>query len=635
MANASALDLRPDEPFRNPTGHIAYFFDSTRTLNVRQIAERDAEFRPVERSEVEFGYLDAAVWLRLPIENSGSEPVDRYLLLETNWMESIQVWLTIRGEDQLVLEQTQAMPFATRAVPHQNLAARFSLDAGDSGVLWMRYSSRGSTALPINIESELSFVQRSQYQISKATIFYALMLLFITVAFLSYFLFRNAIFPIYVVYASVVLLYVMHRDGFAFQYLWPSFPGWNSFASLPLGVALGISAMLFSRQYLSTGTNYPRIDRLLLGCTLILAIFVPYGLFVDEQGAKQYATIGVFLVAVILLALGLRSWLDRGRRMVFFVAGWFGVVGASLATVLGSVFGAEISRAATLDSIRAAMVFDAIMMGFAMAERVLEIRRERDRALRQQVNTLQSNLNLHERLNKLEARYADAVDATKASGKVLADATHDIRQPLFALRASLRSITENPDDAAVASAGRNLIYLEQLVEEYLEKATSDTASDLPMPNVENPTSVGVVLTAIEDMFAEDAAARGLTFRVRPSQAQMKANPMAVNRIVSNFVGNALRYTKIGGVLVGVRQRDGQPFIVVYDTGPGMDAATLKRVKRRSARGDPSDDLAGKGLGLDIALSLADQHDLMTLVQSSVSQGSCFGVSLSPRPVGPT
>ena len=622
----TALDLGDGTAKSNPTEHISYYLDPTRSLSIEQIPGYEAQFRPTQRRELQFGYVDDAIWVRLPVFNSGSEPQVRYLLLETNWMETMRVWISKGADSQLILDQDQHMSFETREIPHRNLVTRFTLDAGQMATLWIRYSSRGSSALPINVETELSFIERSQARVSKSMIFYALMLLFITVAALSYILFRYTVFPIYVCYATTVLLYVMHRDGFAFQHLWPSLPNFNSFASLPLGAGLGLFAILFSRQYLMTAANYPKMDRLLMSCMLGLALLVPYGLFIDEQGAKQIASLSVFLVAVILLGLGIRSWIDRGRQMAFFVAGWLGVVGASLIMILGGVFGAEISREATLDSIRLAMVFDAMMMGFAMAERVLQIRRERDLALHRQLDAMRSNLVMHERLNKLERRYADAVQLAKSSGEVLADATHDIRQPLFALRASLKSITAGGSSEHLASATRTLVYLEQLVDEYLEKATGESAGGRPDTSYESGVPVGLVLTAIVDMFASDAQHRGLKLKVRPSPVLMTTNPMVVTRIVSNYVANALTYTRKGGVLVGVRKIKGCDFVVVYDTGTGMDEATLARVVRRAERG-VSDTSGGKGLGLHIALSLAGRHGLATIANSTPGRGSLFAVAI--------
>ncbi len=62
------------------------------------------------------------------------------------------------------------------------------------GVLWINYSSPGSTGLPFGIETELSFLERTQSHVSKLAIYYVLMALVIVVALLSFFPFRHRIF---------------------------------------------------------------------------------------------------------------------------------------------------------------------------------------------------------------------------------------------------------------------------------------------------------------------------------------------------------------------------------------------------------------------------------------------------------
>jgi len=627
----ATLDLGTATPYRNPTGFVSYYLDSSHLIDIVNIENYRHLFVPARKSEIDFGHIGDSIWLRLPLSNTSDSIQKRFLLLETNWMESMRVWFEIENTTRALLNQSRDSPFDNREYLHRNLVAKFEMAPETQAVLWINYSSPGSTGLPFGIETELSFVERTQSQASKLAIYYVLMALVIVVALLSYFPFRHPIFLFYACYASVVLLYVMQRDGFAFQYLWPDFPGFNAISSLPLGASISLFAILFAREYLTTAVTYPRVDRFLLACALI-SLLIPAGVFIfDEQSLKLFATGWVTFVAFVLLALGISAWFQYGNRMLFFVVGWFGIVSASLVMALRTYFGWEFGRDATLDSIRLAMVFDAIMMGFAMAERILQIRRERDDALIRHIASLQSNLGLHERLNALEARYAEASELAEHHGKVLADATHDIRQPLFALRASLKSIMRKPEKQSVASASRSLSYLESLVEEHMANAlTDDAATTLSeQSHLQIAVPVSVVLTAIQDMFEVDAKQRGLRLRVRNSTAKMTADPMTITRIVSNFVANAVRYTANGGVLVGTRKRNRKTYIDVYDTGPGMTRATLDRVTQRDERGSHGE-TEGEGLGLDIALTLAKQHGLATIVRSVPGQGSLFSVAVDGR-----
>jgi len=631
VQQSTTLDLGTAKPYRNPTDFVDYYLDSSHLIGINNIENSRHLFVPAQKNELDFGHTSDSIWLRLPLSNTSDTIQKRYLLLETNWMESMRVWLEIEDNSRALLNQSRDMPFDSREYRHRNLVAEFEMPPETQGVLWINYSSPGSTGLPFGIETELSFVERTQSQVSKLAIYYVLMALVIVVALLSFLPFRHRIFLLYACYASAVLLYVMQRDGFAFQYLWPAFPAFNAIASLPLGASISLFAILFAREYLTTAITYPRADRLLLACVFISLLIPVSVVILDEQSVKLFTMGWVTFVAFVLLALGISAWFQYGNRMLFFVVGWFGIVSASLVMALRTYLGWEFGRDATLDSIRLAMVFDAIMMGFAMAERILQIRRERDDTLIKHIASLQSNLGLHDRLNALEARYAEASELAEHHGKVLADATHDIRQPLFALRASLKSIKQKPDKQSVASASRSLLYLENLVEEHMANALTDDAAPPPteQPHLQITVPVSVILTAIQDMFEVDAKQRDLRLRVRDSTAKMTADPMAITRIVSNFVANAVRYTGKGGVLVGIRKRRNKTFIDVYDTGPGMTSATLDRVTQRAERGNHGE-TEGKGLGLDIALTLAKQHGLATIVRSVPGRGSLFSVAVDGR-----
>jgi hypothetical protein len=60
---------------------------------------------------------------------------------------------------------------------------------------------------------------------------------------------RHPIFPAYIGYSASTLLYMMHADGVAFQYLWPNFPAFNSYASVVAGGSYAVCSAQFTRGY--------------------------------------------------------------------------------------------------------------------------------------------------------------------------------------------------------------------------------------------------------------------------------------------------------------------------------------------------------------------------------------------------
>ncbi len=130
-------------------------------------------------------------------------------------------------------------------------------------------------------------------------------------------------------------------------------------------------------------------------------------------------------------------------------------------------------------------------------------------------------------------------------------------------------------------------------------------------------------------FAPIAQARLLDFRVMPSSAIVHSDRQIVDRILQNFVSNALRFTHAGRVLVGCRRNGDRLRVEVWDTGPGIPADEMGRIfgqYQRVARPHvPSG--AGVGLGLYVAKGLADLLECKLDVQSLPGKGSVFSLEL--------
>ncbi|MEO1310266.1 MAG: sensor histidine kinase [Pseudomonadota bacterium] len=631
FAAPPALTLPPGEPIRDFDGYIYQYEDASRDLTLAEVSGRaDDLLTLVERGEPGFGITPDALWLALRVANPAGEPQPRVLHLQTNFMIDIAVWFETADGVREILRQTPTSPATSRPIPHPNLAATFTAPAAGEGTIWVRYTSRGSTELPIRIETPESFVAVTQNQTIKHFSVYVVLAALAVVGLVAYASLKSFTFAAYAAFVGSVLLYLVQRDGYGFQYLWPGAPGLNNFFSLPLGAGLGYFAMLFGRSYLDAPAKYPLIDKALLAAMAISLCLPPAALVFGETAMKSFATVWVFIVSVGLMAAGVVAWRREGRRLAFFTIGWSGIVVAAL-IVFAREHGLDVSRAAALDSIRTAIVLEAVMMGAAVMARIIDIRRERDRAQAERLEALESNLGLHHRMNDLERLYEASERASEEQGRRFADATHDIRQPLLALRLAVRDLRGNARSGSeeVARVENGLAYLETLVGEQLDQSLRGDPSRAAAAADRAP--VAKIIASLDDMFSAEAVERGLTLRAVATTAETTAPPMAVFRIMSNLVANALKYAKTGGVLIGVRRFDGRRHLAVYDQGPGLSADDLAAVMRRGARGETSAGSVGAGLGLSIVTELAAEHGLALIARSAPGGGSCFAVAIDPAP----
>jgi len=221
--------------------------------------------------------------------------------------------------------------------------------------------------------------------------------------------------------------------------------------------------------------------------------------------------------------------------------------------------------------------------------------------------------------------------ANRAKSIFLASASHDLRQPLSAMQMyieALRQKVEAPEtiklvddiDAVSVSTTRLLNALLDV---------SQLEAGAIKPSKEN-FQVDNLLQNIVRAYLPLAEQKGIRLRVVPCKVFIYSDVALVERIVSNFVANALRYTEKGTVLVGCRRRQQHLSIEVVDTGCGIPKHQLGPVFDDFHQLDNKERDRGKGLGLGLAiakrLSICLNHDIEC--DSRLGYGSRFAVQVT-------
>ncbi len=209
-------------------------------------------------------------------------------------------------------------------------------------------------------------------------------------------------------------------------------------------------------------------------------------------------------------------------------------------------------------------------------------------------------------LNRLLARLQRAFSAQRA---FIADAAHELRSPLTALRLQLQLLDRAPDLKARLEArerlGSAIERAIHLVEQLLALARSD-------PGEAAVAAETFDLAAVAAQGIADSRILAMTRRI---DMELDAEPNlwvrgeaeAVRALARNLIDNAVRYTPPGGsVRVLCRATPAGPTLEVTDTGPGISSADRERVFDRFYR-HPNATENGTGLGLAIVKAIAARH----------------------------
>lgn len=227
---------------------------------------------------------------------------------------------------------------------------------------------------------------------------------------------------------------------------------------------------------------------------------------------------------------------------------------------------------------------------------------------------------------------ATAEQANQDKSRFLAAASHDLRQPLHAMGLFLDTLARSPLTAQQASVLGHARTASGAASEMLTTLLDYSRLEAGVVQAHDaPFAVQPLLGALEQEFGPQADAAALVYRTRETTAAALADKALVDLVMRNFISNALRYTRTGGLLIACRARGGRLALEVWDTGCGIAPAHLQDVfKEFHQLGNPERDRRkGLGLGLAIVQRLAQAMHTQVEVRSRLGRGSVFRLWLTP------
>ena len=237
-----------------------------------------------------------------------------------------------------------------------------------------------------------------------------------------------------------------------------------------------------------------------------------------------------------------------------------------------------------------------------------------------------------ELLKKLTIKNLELENVSTSQSRYLSAASHDLRQPLHALSLianDLERKNHNPEIAqSLVRVNQALESLSESFNAMLNISRLDSNGLTPQISI---FPINQLFSRLQVEYESMAHAKGINLRFVPSKIWVESDPGMLFSILSNFVSNAIRYTERGGVLVGVRRGHPQSKLCVYDTGIGIDPNQSESIFQEYMRLDYAKQrvTGGVGLGLSIALRMANLLHNHISLKSVAGQGTAFSLSLTP------
>ena len=400
------------------------------------------------------------------------------------------------------------------------------------------------------------------------------------------------------------------------------------FAWYPLLLAVFWVRLAYRRSVL--------FERLAIGAMLLAAPVLYAAEAADRWSLASAGLRGIVLLFIAAAMVAIFRYALRTRDtkgMLLFAAGAL-CVGGALRDFLVSMLEVNLQPVYFTTYAGLALVLLTVWMLLERYQHAYSVYRDQNLEMAKRVQA--ANAELQIRLAQTQAAREQAEQASVAKSRFFAAASHDLRQPLHSLGLFSSALDEHLISPAARATARSIresiAALESLFDSILDLSRIDAGIVSVQPR-------NVALQALFDRLARafhvEAVERELRLRFVPTRAVVRTDPLLLERILTNLVSNALRYTPHGGVAVGVRRRGRHVAIEVRDTGVGIatDKQALVFEEFYQVDNPGRDRRRGLGLGLAIVQRLARMLDHPLQLRSAPGRGSCFSIVI-PVAAGP-
>ena len=381
----------------------------------------------------------------------------------------------------------------------------------------------------------------------------------------------------------------------------------------------------FGRSFIGSKQKFPRLDKVIMGLAFFMlfenVILALYVLIADPQTSftgvgKHYVIMNAYTIVSLVVSIILITKKDQFAR-------YFGIgsVVASIALIFGTLWSLAIMAPPfNLDPYATGIFLQIIIYSFGIAYQ------------RQMTNKAY----LEDRLTAERSR-AEVIrmkDLDNLKSRFFTNISHEFRTPLTLIQGPLKQMKAKGDQVVINQRDYNIVRrntdrLQNLVEELLELSSLESGEiQLILTEEEINSWLKNLLYSFESL--AESSSIDYEVKVESPIRQMYFDKQKLEKVITNLVSNALKYTPQGGKVVAHASVINNSLdFKVSDTGKGIPENELPHVFDRFFRVEGSEQ-KGSGIGLAIVKELVGVLQGELRVSSTVGEGSQFSLLIPLR-----
>lgn len=597
--------------------HLSYWYDPAprSSLDIARDSLQQGRFDSMRDSPQNFGFSSGTHWFHLVLESG--RPAVRLILIELDYPVLDQVDFFCQGDEgsAVYFPAGDQLQFESRVVKVRNFVIPLELKPLVATDCMIRIRSQSNLLLPIQAFDVLPYIEKNQRMDWALGIFYGLALALVLYNFVIWFLTRESLHLFFVLHVLGGLVYASTMDGTMIR-IWLALDFQD--VGMAIGVFLSVAfGILFGMEYLELRRTWNAAYRGGMVFVALMILFSLLALVVPVTVAYIATATFAPLVALYLLALGIKRWRDGYAPALFYVVGYGGVFLMVAWMCLNVLVLRDDVRFITY-GMSSAWLCELLFLSLGLGYRIRMVQ--------------QKQLSLSRQMEQV-------VQESNTKTEFMAKISHEVRTPMNGIMGLVELLLSTPLDHeqqrylnAIQHAGKGL---QEVINDVLEFSRIEAGKLTLSPAPFELESLVQDACAIYEFEARNKRIElgGLIAEGTPLRLVGDVN--RIRQVLLNLLSNALKYTEQGFVHINVQLTDqilSDKLVLrfeVEDSGVGItaqDQHKLFQIFSQLGIGHHQRS-GGSGLGLVISQQIVELMGGEMGVQSEYGRGSCFWFTL--------
>jgi len=452
--------------------NIEFLEDDTNKMSAEDVLKND-KFQRTSNQIPVFQINVKNAWFKMDVANQSASN-SLFLDIAYSNLSKVTLYRIDSGKANMLALDGNAVQTDSVQRKTTHFIFDLQLPQGSKGSYLLHINSEHPIIIPASIHTYESLNETLNTQTLVAGIYMGVMLVMFLYNLFIFSATRDRNYLLYIFYIFFLTLAQSTLAGYGFRFLWPDYPSINHYAVVVTSSLSAISGLLFTMQFLQTAVNSNLYHRIMQG--LIAVYFLGMGICLfTSYLSVSYVILNINGILVVITILGTCIYLikQRYRPAIFYIIAWIFFLFAFLILILRN-FAILPYNNFTTYSLYVGSSFEVALLAIALADKINNLRREKELSQAESLRTLQenekliinqnsllekkvsertdellkSNESLHSAMEELKDAQIQLVDAEKMAslGQLTAGIAHEINNPINFVKSNIGPLQMDIDD---------------------------------------------------------------------------------------------------------------------------------------------------------------------------------------------